>query len=131
MLCIYHEPWCKAQRLEATCRAGSAQFENSSERAIHIQIIESMVQVEPSGESTYLVAAFTLAMHHGFRRTSWSVVSSSPAAVLTAADLHQKKKELKIDRICCTAPLKPGDDLGSGLAYHFPSLKKSLLDCKV
>ena len=59
------------------------------------------------------------------------LVRSSPAAVLTAADLHQKKKELKIDRICCTAPLKPGDDLGSGLAYHFPSLKKSLLDCKV
>jgi len=95
MLCIYHEPWCKAQRLEATCRAGSAQFENSSERAIHIQIIESMVQVEHSGESTYLVAAFTLAMHHGFRQTSWSVVSSSPAAVLTAADLHQKKKRTK------------------------------------
>ena len=56
-------------------RLNVVQVQRSSKtgvRDIHIQIIESMVQVEHSGECTYLVAAFTLAMHHGFRQTSWS-----------------------------------------------------------
>jgi len=59
------------------------------------------------------------------------LVRSSPAAVLTAAHLHQKKR-IKNRSHLLYSPKKPGDDQGSRLAHHFPPLKKNhYLDCKV
>ena len=127
MLRIYHEPWCEAQRLEAKCRAGSAQFENRRQRHPYPDN-----RVDGSGGAQWRMYISGCCFHAGHAswiqtdQLVWFVVALLQFW-LQRISIRKKEEELHRSHLLYLVPLKPEDDLGVWLGPSFSIIKKIVI----